>query len=47
MKSAIAIVQPKFISSARKPVPELDHITDVGSGYSGIWWWITNRRAVV
>ena len=47
VKSAVAIKQPKFISSARKSVLKLDHITDIGGGYSGIWWWITYSRAVI
>lgn len=47
MKSAIAVVQPVFVSRSRQTVPELYNITDVGGSYGGVRRWRADGWAVI
>lgn len=47
MKSAVAVVQPVFVSRPRQTVPELYDIADVGGGYGGVRRWRADGWAVV
>lgn len=47
MKSAIAIVQPIFISRPGQTVPELYDVTDVGRSYGCVWWRRTHGRTII
>lgn len=47
LKSAVAIIQPVFVSRPGQTVPELYDITDVDGSYGSVWRRRADGRAVI